>query len=100
MEEFDPAGAFMNSFGERLKGIGIAKDMDPNVKHCALLDACICKVSEDCAKIQACSRIEGYPNYPVCVPVTPRQKTLQVLDLRPIQRYLEPTLDFINRLLN
>lgn len=66
MQEYDPNGVFMNDFGRRLKGTGTKINIDPLTVHCALLDNCLCSKSSDCAKGQVCSRIEGYPRFPVC----------------------------------
>ncbi len=80
MQEFDPKGLFMNSFGRRLTGQGNEMDIDSAVKHCALLDHCVCAKHGDCADGQRCARIAGYPNYPVC---RPRPKQLRANRLHP-----------------
>ncbi|KAJ6635226.1 L-gulonolactone oxidase 5 [Pseudolycoriella hygida] len=65
MTKYDPNGVFLNSFGHRLKKTGTKVDLDPMVKHCALLDNCFCSADGDCGKNQICTKISGY-NYNVC----------------------------------
>jgi len=75
MTTFDPNGVFLNNFGRRLLGVSGKMDWDPLVIHCALLDNCLCSKDDDCARGQKCSRIETYPNYPVCLTTNPQRKT-------------------------
>lgn len=65
MNKYDPNGVFMNSFGHRMKKTGSKVDIDPDVKHCALLDNCICSKNNDCGKNQICTTVSGY-EYQVC----------------------------------
>lgn len=65
MNKYDPNGVFLNSFGRRLKKTGTKVDIDPKLKHCALLDNCICSKNTDCGKNQICTTISGY-KYNVC----------------------------------
>lgn len=81
---FDPHGIFLNDFGRRLLGKSDKMNWDPLVTRCALLDHCICSSNHDCAPDQTCSRIDWYPNYPVCLPkpqMFKPQKVSQLLDL-------------------
>jgi hypothetical protein len=61
MQQFDPQGIFLNKFGRRLLGVSKDMDIDPAVKRCALQDYCICSKNSDCAPLQQCRPIEGYP---------------------------------------
>jgi len=67
MRKYDPDEVFMNNFGRRLQGASNRMSTDPRVTHCALLDDCVCSTNQDCAPRQICSRISGYPDYPVCM---------------------------------
>ncbi len=84
MKEFDPSEVFMNDFGRRLMGIGTKVNTDPLVTHCALMDDCICKKDGDCGNQQVCSRIEGYPEYPVCKDIRPRSEEDKRLHSDPL----------------
>ncbi len=45
MWKYDPPGVFLSK-GHRL--LGNSDDVDPQVKHCALQDDCICQHDDDC----------------------------------------------------
>jgi hypothetical protein len=87
MAEYDPNGVFMNDFGRRLKGQGTKVNFDPATRHCVLLDNCLCSRHGDCANGQVCSRLEGYPDFPVCIPTG---RTKEVLDTTLLQTEPEP----------
>ena len=80
MQQYDPNGVFMNDFGRRLKGIDTKINTDPLSTRCALLDNCVCSKNNDCGPTQTCSRIDGYPDYPVC---KSPGNVLQILDPNP-----------------
>lgn len=61
MKKYDPNGIFLNKFGRRLLGTSRDMDTDPNVKRCALQDYCVCSKNSDCAPLQQCVMISGYP---------------------------------------
>lgn len=65
MNKYDPNEIFINNFGRRLKGTGTTIDADPLIKHCALLDNCICSNNTDCGNTQTCTTLPGY-SYRVC----------------------------------
>jgi hypothetical protein len=85
MSEFDPNGIFMNDFGRRLQGKGTRANTDPLTKHCAILDYCLCSSDSDCANGLRCSRLFGYPDFPVC-----REERI------PLRRPFNPFADHIN----
>jgi hypothetical protein len=60
MKKYDPAGTFMNKFGQRILGSSDAMDVDPQVTHCALQDYCTCITASDCAEFQICTQIDGF----------------------------------------
>ncbi len=65
MNKYDPNEVFINSFGRRIKKTGTKVDIDPMVKHCALLDYCFCTMDGDCGDSQTCTTLPGY-EYKVC----------------------------------
>ncbi|CAL8139498.1 unnamed protein product [Orchesella dallaii] len=64
MEEFDPQGIFLNDFGRRIRFDSETRIRDPRVKHCALLDHCICRNDLDCGdgsgSSYRCNLLQGY----------------------------------------
>ncbi len=64
MEELDPHGVFLNDFGRRLRFGCSETSMDTNIKHCALMDICVCSTNEDCGDKSThslfCGNIKGY----------------------------------------
>ncbi|XP_037029702.1 L-gulonolactone oxidase 5-like isoform X2 [Bradysia coprophila] len=66
MKKFDPNERFMNSFGRRIVKRDTKIDSDPKSTRCALLDNCFCSQNKDCISTQTCTKLSGYPDYPVC----------------------------------
>src|SRR5438128_2499218 len=95
MNLYDPQGIYMNDFGRRLKGIGTKINIDHKTKHCALLNNCVCRSNSDCALGQTCSRISGYPNYPVCKTAL---HSLQILSDNPLILNLIDCIDYLRLL--
>lgn len=64
MEEFDPRGVFMNDFGKRLRFGWTKSSLDSYVKHCGLVDTCICQRDYECGDggptSYLCGVIHGY----------------------------------------
>lgn len=84
MNRFDPNEVFINNFGRRMKGTGNAIDTDPQTKHCALLDNCICSKDDDCGATQFCTPLGNY-TYRVC-------KTKNEIPEKPIDRNTFPPM--------
>ncbi|KAG4079978.1 hypothetical protein HA402_006290 [Bradysia odoriphaga] len=66
MKKFDPNERFMNSFGRRIGKRDTKIDSDHKTTRCALLDNCFCSQNKDCFSTQTCTKLSGYPDYPVC----------------------------------
>ena len=100
MKEFDPNGIFLNAFGRRLIGVCSLTSSDSEVRHCALLDNCVCAWDTDCAVGQRCSRIQGYPNFPVCKS-PPRDPTDNRLHPEPLSLHgVADYADHLTRLMS
>lgn len=65
MKKFDPHGVFLNDFGKRMIDPHYTKtSIDNFVKHCGLVDHCVCQKDEDCGdgstESYKCGKLLGY----------------------------------------
>jgi len=59
MKKYDPHGVFLNKFGKRLLDESEEMDGMEDVKHCAILEHCVCSKDDDCAEGQQCLAFMG-----------------------------------------